>query len=249
MNALIRFLGSLVTRGEGQTNLPLQASVQATAQPAAAAQAKQRRCLVQTYLDTSTSMRHLAEALATQFNAFLDQLTTKWVESGGNPDEMYVSQHAFNSSVSAVEDWTRIGKAKRWTAETYDQYAARGTALYDTFSEGCRRIINRVGVMRNSGRIVDGALIILTDGGENQSRTRLAQVQALVAEARSKGIPVYFCFIGSGYAQRAAMAEARGLGIDENSIFTAEATEEGMTSTFGRTTESISGTWHFPTGQ
>ena len=249
MNALIKFLGSLAIRGGNDTNLPVQASAQATVQPATAAQAKQRRCLVRTYLDTSTSMRHLAEALATQFNAFLDQLTTKWVGSGGDPDEIYVSQHAFNASVTSVEDWTRIGKAKRWTAGTYHQYAARGTALYDAIAEGCRRIVNRVGVQRNSGRAVDGALVILTDGGENQSRTRLAQVQALVAEARSKGIPVYFCFIGSGYAQRAAMAEARGLGIDENSIFTAEATEEGMTSTFGRTTESISGTWHFPTGQ
>ena len=105
MKALIRLVSALTPWRNKGANLPVKA-----------AEVKERQCLVQTYLDTSTSMHHLAEALATQFNSFLDQLTSKWVETGGNPEQLYVSQHAFNATIIPVEDWRRIGQAKRGLA-------------------------------------------------------------------------------------------------------------------------------------
>lgn len=249
MKALIKFFSGLlgVRRASTSSRQPLMLALSAglTRPPSCMINSHDARCDVQCYLDTSTSMIRLKKALAARFNAFLDEITDRWIKTGGARNNFFVSQYAFNAAIKRVEDWIEIDSAQRWSTAIFDRHVSGGTALYDSIAEGCRRMIKRSCLFNHGGKKA-GAVVFLTDGADNGSRLSLAEARSCVIEAQEMGILVFFCFIGSRPEQHAATKTARDLGVDGTTIITADATEAGLVQAFEGASRVMSGTW---TGQ
>jgi Ca-activated chloride channel family protein len=152
-------------------------------------------------VDTSGSMygskmARVTEALA----AFIDQI---------EGDRERVGLIAFASSVYHVDELDMLGNNRARLLSTIGALQADGdTALLDAVAEGYNRLQN----LGDRERI--NALVVMTDGKENNSWIRLSQLEQLIQRGNSTGVPiVVFCIAYGSDADMVTLqriAEASG---------------------------------------
>lgn len=167
-------------------------------------------------IDRSGSMQSTLQDAQDGFNTFIELQK----EQGGDCN---VTLYQFDDSFDTV--WARQPLKK---AGKYKLEPRGGTALLDAVG----RAVASTKPDKGSNVIV----LIVTDGGENQSvEYKLPQVRELIEEKQAKGWS--FAFVGAGLD---AFSEASNMGIRAGSSLRSSNTGAGFATSYGAVTSSVS---------
>lgn len=132
--------------------------------------------LAMNIIDMSGSMASHAASLIGAYNN--DYLTAM----AGSPaaDDILVSTILFNDKVKTLHGYVPLADAPPLTKKTYSPDFS--TALYDAIAAGLTNMVLYAQQLRASGIMVRGVVIVYTDGEDNASRQRAADIQRAAAD-------------------------------------------------------------------
>lgn len=176
-------------------------------------------------LDRSGSMNSCRKATIDGYNEFLK------AQRASSVGECRVSLVQFDDKYEPVFDSRLVAEAPELTDDTFQP---RGmTALYDAI---CKTIVDtgaryeRMPEQYRPGKVL---IVVITDGGENQSKEfkSASQVKEKIEHQKSKYL-WDFVFIG---ANQDAILTAKDFGIDAGKSMTYVSNDTGTQSTFAST--------------
>lgn len=146
--------------------------------------------LVALILDESSSMENVRNDVIDAFNTM-----TRALADSKSRDSILLSAWKFSDESRLLFNYTPIEQVKDLTLA---QYAPNGmTALYDATLDGITGAVGYGQDLRNAGIRTRSIIVVLSDGGDNSSRTTAANIRA-VSEDLIKQEIYTLAFIGLG---------------------------------------------------
>ncbi len=159
--------------------------------------------LAMNVIDMSGSMHPYATDLMRAYND--DYLAA--MSASPAADDILVSSIVFNDNVKSLHGYVPLEDATRLTSQTYDPNYT--TALYDAVAGGMTNMVLYAQQLRQSGVSVQCIVMVYSDGDDNASSQRAADVRRAAADLLKQEMYT-LVFVGFGLKKQMGFVAGNG---------------------------------------